>query len=88
MNGKYQFIWYLDDYQAFLKHPDPLLRNWAATRIESQYPDQAAESFLGLLSDTDNHLKITAASAIARSDDGRYEPARNAGPRVVAAGAL
>ncbi len=78
MTGKYQLIWYLDDYQAFLKHPDPLLRHWATTRIEAQYPHQAAESFVDLLSDIDPYLQITAAQAIAKNGDARYEPAGEA----------
>ncbi len=75
MTHKYHPIWFLDDYQSFLRHPDPPVRRWAADRIEAQYPHQAAESFVGLLTDSDPHLQITAARAIGESGDTRYEPA-------------
>ncbi|MEJ2556035.1 MAG: hypothetical protein P8186_07385 [Anaerolineae bacterium] len=75
MTDKYQLIWTLEDYQRFLRHPDPIARGWAADRIEQQYSQQAAESFAGLLTDQDSHLQITAARAIGESGDLRYEPA-------------
>lgn len=75
MTPKYQPIWTLGDYQRFLQHTDPLVRHWAADRIEEQYPQQAAASFAGLLTDPDTHLQITAARAIGDSGDPRYEPA-------------
>jgi HEAT repeat protein len=75
MQEAYQPLWSLDDYQQFLQHPDPIIRNWAARHIEGQYPDRAAESFVGLLTDPDPHLQITACRAISQSDDPRYEPA-------------
>jgi hypothetical protein len=75
MTEKHQLIWTLDDYQRFLGHPDPLVRGWAADRIEQQYPQQAAESFVGLLTDSDHHLQITAAREIQKSGDIHYEPA-------------
>jgi HEAT repeat protein len=75
MTDKYQLIWTLEDYRRFLRHPDPIARGWAADRIEQQYPQQAAENFVGLLTDPDSHLQITAASAIGKSGDTRYEPA-------------
>jgi HEAT repeat protein len=75
MTDKYQLIWTLDDYQRFLRHPDPIARGWAVDRIEQQYPRQAAESFVGLLTDPDSHLQIMAARAIGESGDLRYEPA-------------
>jgi HEAT repeat protein len=75
MTDKHQLIWTLDDYQRFLRHPDPIARGWAADRIEGQYPQQAAESFVGLLTDPDSHLQITAAGAIGKSGDAHYEPA-------------
>lgn len=75
MTPKYQPIWILGNYQRFLQHPDPLARHWAADRIEEQYPQQAAASFVGLLTDPDTHLQITAARAIGDSSDPRYEPA-------------
>jgi hypothetical protein len=75
MTDKHQLIWTLEDYQRFLRHPDPIARGWAADRIEQQYPQQAAENFIGLLTDPDSHLQITAAEAIGKSGDARYEPA-------------
>ncbi len=78
MIDKYQLIWTLDDYQRFLRHPDPIARGWAADRIEQQYPQQAVESLISLLTDPDFHLQITAARAIGESGDIRYEPALSA----------
>jgi HEAT repeat protein len=75
MTDKYQLIWTLEDYQRFLRHPDPIARGWAADRVEQQYRQQAVESFVGLLTDPDSHLQITAARAIGESGDLRYEPA-------------
>jgi hypothetical protein len=75
MTGNYQLIRTLEDYQRFLRHSDPMIRDWAAKRIEAQYPDQAAENLAGLVNDPDPHLQITAARAIGDSGDPRYEPA-------------
>ncbi len=68
-------FWSLDDYQRFLQHPDVFARDWAADRIEHQYPGQAAENFVGLLTDSDTYLRIKAAQTIGGSGDPRYEPA-------------
>ncbi len=57
MTHPYQRLWTLDDYRRFLQHSEPLIRGWAADRIEAQYPHQMAESFLGLLTDPDSHLQ-------------------------------
>ncbi len=78
MTQTYQRLWTLEDYQGYLKHSDPLLRYWAMSRIEEQYPSQAAESFVGLLTDPDPYLQSTAARAIMASGDNRYEPALTA----------
>jgi hypothetical protein len=51
-----------------------MIRDWAAERIEAQYPDQAAENLASLVNDSDPHLQITAAKAIGESSDPRYEP--------------
>lgn len=75
MTQPFQRLWTLTDYCRFLRHPEPLIRGWAAERIEQQYPRQAAKSFSGLLADPDRHLQITAARAIGDSGDARYEPA-------------
>jgi hypothetical protein len=75
MTSKYQLIRTLEDYQRFLRHPDPMIRDWASKRIEVQYPDQAAENLASLVNDPDPHLQITAAKAIGDSRDPRYEPA-------------
>jgi HEAT repeat protein len=75
MIHKHQFIWFLEDYQSFLKHPEPMIRQWAARCIEEQYSHLAAESFVNLLTDPDPHLQITAARAIGNSGDPSYEPA-------------
>lgn len=72
---KYELLRTLADYQSFLLHPDPIIREWAAHCIEEQYPDQTAESFVGLLTDSDSHLQIVAAEAIGSSGDLRFEPA-------------
>jgi hypothetical protein len=74
MTGKYKLNRFLEDYQRFLRHPDPMIRDWAAERIEAQYPDQAAENLASLVNDSDPHLQITAAKAIGESSDPRYEP--------------
>jgi hypothetical protein len=75
MSHLFQRLWTLDDYRRFLQHPEPLIRGWAADRIEIQYPRQAAESLVGLLADPDRHLQISAIRAIGDSGDPRYEPA-------------
>jgi HEAT repeat protein len=75
VTGKYQLIRSLEDYQRFLRHPDPMIRDWAAERIETQYPDQAAENLANLVNDPDPYLQITAVKAVGESSDPRYEPA-------------
>ncbi len=75
MTDNHKRLWTLADYQSFLQHSDPIIRGWAAHCIEEQYPDQTAESFVGLLTDSDSHLQITAAGAIGNSGDIRFEQA-------------
>ncbi|MEW5957265.1 MAG: hypothetical protein AB1801_06055 [Chloroflexota bacterium] len=75
MSSKSPRLWTLADYQAFLQHADPIIRNWAVHCIEEQFPHQRAESFVSLLTDGDRHLQIAAASAIDDGGDSRYEPA-------------
>ncbi len=75
MTYKHRPIWFLNDYQFFLKHPEAMIRTWAAYRIKEQYPHLAAESLVGLLTDPNTHLQITAAQAIEQSGDRHYEPA-------------
>lgn len=67
--------WTLTDYQSFLQHPDPIIRGWAVDRIEDQYPQQAAESFVSLLTDSDSHLQISAARTVGERGDALFEPA-------------
>ncbi len=74
MTNEHQYIWFLDNYQTFLKHPEAMIRTWAAQRIQTQYPHLAAESLTGLLTDPDSSLQIMAAQAIGQSGDPRYEP--------------
>lgn len=68
-------FWTLDDYRHFLQHDDFFARDWAADRIRYQYPQHAAECFVGLLSDSDVHLRITASQTLGESGDPRYESA-------------
>jgi len=65
----------LATYQQFLRHPDPIIRGWAADCLEEQYPLQAADSFVHLLTYKDNHLQISATRAIDTQGDARFEPA-------------
>ncbi|MCZ7568544.1 MAG: HEAT repeat domain-containing protein [Ardenticatenaceae bacterium] len=75
MKSKDERFWTLDDYRRWLNHPDAVVREWAAHRIDNQYPQQAAESFVGLLNDSSIHLRTLAAQTLAVSGDPGYEPA-------------
>jgi HEAT repeat protein len=66
-------FWTLADYQRFIQDPDFFARDWAANRIEEQYPQQAAQSLLNLLKDEDDHLRISASRAIIASPDPEFE---------------
>jgi hypothetical protein len=66
-------FWTLADYQRFIRDLDFFARDWAANRIEEQYPQEAARSFISLLKDEDNHLQISAARAIIASPSPEFE---------------
>ncbi len=65
----------LSTYQKFLRHPDPIVRDWAVDCVQAQYPAEAADSLVHLLTDEDDHLQISATRAIDAQDDARFEPA-------------
>ncbi len=78
MSHKYKLFRTLTDYQQFLHHSDPIIRSWAKYCVSEQYPDQTAASFAHLLTDSDSHLQISAATAIGQQRDSRFEPALRA----------
>jgi hypothetical protein len=65
----------LTDYQQFLHHPDPIIRDWAVECVQNQYPEHAAENFVHLLNDNDSHLQLAAVTAIGKHGGAQYEPA-------------
>ncbi len=65
----------LSTYQKFLRHPDPIIRNWAVDCMQAQYPGEAADSLVHLCTDEDDHLQISATRAIGQQGDARFEPA-------------
>src|SRR5512134_3612387 len=70
----HNLFWTLADYQRFILDPDFFAREWAANRIEDQYPQAAAQSFRSLLQDEGDHLRISAARAIIVSPSPEFEP--------------
>ncbi len=66
-------FWTLRDYQRFVQDPDFLAREWAAHRIEEQYPQATAHSLKSLLFDEDDHLRISAARAIITHPSQEFE---------------
>ena len=69
-----EIFWTLEDYQRFLQHPEYIVRDWAAERIERQYKEQAAECLVPLLQDEKEELQIKAVRAMGQSGEAKYEP--------------